>query len=165
MTHTYEKARLHHDPVCNARRRQEGFSLIELMIVVAIVAILAAIAIPAYQRQVRQSRESAAKTALLDLARREETYYSTNNIYTTQMLTLGYTTASGNAIQVPNNTGEDYYSVTITPASSGTTESTYTATATPQGSQASDSCKTYSITNTGVQSATGSTPGGGITCW
>ncbi|WP_188795663.1 type IV pilin protein [Dyella nitratireducens] len=151
-------------------RDYDGFSLIELMIVVAIVGILAAIAIPAYKKQIQQSRESSAKSALLDLARREETFYSTNNYYTAEMATLGYSNVTSNTIQVPNNTGEDYYSVTITaPASGGTTASTYTATATPvsTSTQAGDVCGTYQIDYLGNQTNTGATAtgSGGTSCW
>jgi type IV pilus assembly protein PilE len=165
MANTYGNAHIHHRSVRAAWRHHDGFSLIELMIVVAIVAILAAIALPAYQKYIMQSRESAAKSALLDLARREETFYSTNNYYTLQMATLGYANATGNAIQVPNNTNEDYYQVVITPAGTATTASSYTATATPVGPQTNDVCGTYSLNNVGVQTAGGTTSGGGVNCW
>ena len=55
-----------------------GFTLIELMVVVAIATILFAIAIPSYVTYIRQSRRTEAKTAVLDLAGREERYLSTN---------------------------------------------------------------------------------------
>jgi type IV pilus assembly protein PilE len=146
-----------------ARQRLVGFTLIELMIVVAIVAILAAIAIPSYQKQIMKSRRTSAKTALLDLASREEKYYATNNNYPATLGSVGYTIVdSTGAIQVPNNSNEDYYSVTITlgtPTAAG-----YTATAAPVGNQQNDSCGSYSITDLGVQNATG-TSSGGTGCW
>lgn len=146
-----------------APRKLAGFTLIELMIVAAIIAILAAIAIPSYQKQIMKSRRASAKTALLDLASREEKYYATNNNYPAALASVGYTNVNGSgAIQVPNNSDEDYYSVTIalgTPTATG-----YTATATPVGNQANDSCGSYSITDLGVQSATG-TSSGGTGCW
>src|SRR5438132_12993393 len=55
-----------------------GFTLIELMVVVAIVTILFSIAIPSYMSYIRQSRRTEAKTAVLDLAGREERFLSTN---------------------------------------------------------------------------------------
>lgn len=152
-----------------AWRRLAGFTLIELMIVVTIVAILSAIAIPAYQRQIMQSRRTSAKTALLDVASREEKFYSANNYYPASLASVGYSTVDGTgALQVPNNTNEDYYSVTIAvTAATGTTPAAFTATATgtTASNQSSDSCGNYSVTDLGVQSATGTNSGNGSGCW
>ncbi|MGH8158331.1 MAG: type IV pilin protein [Rhodanobacter sp.] len=150
-------------------RKANGFTLIELMIVVAIVAILAAIAIPAYQKQILQSRRTSAKTALLDLSGREERYYAANNTYDASLSDLGYA-ATGGALQVPNSSNEDYYSVAIAvTAAAGTTPASYVATAVPVNSQAADAtggCGTYSITDLGVQGNTGTNTGpGGSGCW
>ena len=57
-----------------------GFTLIELMIVVVVLTLLAAIAIPTYSNQIRKSRRSEAKSALLDLAGREERFMATNGV-------------------------------------------------------------------------------------
>jgi type IV pilus assembly protein PilE len=147
------------------RRKLAGFTLIELMIVVAIVAILSAIAIPAYQRQIMQSRRASAKTALLDVVSREEKFYATTNYYPASLSSVGYSTLNGaGALQVPNNTNEDYYSVTI--ALGVPTATGYTVTAAPVGNQANDSCGSYSITDLGVQTPTPSTNSGtGNGCW
>ena len=51
---------------------QQGFTLIELMIVVAIVAILAAVAIPSYQQYVVKSNRSAAQSHLLSVDNKQE---------------------------------------------------------------------------------------------
>ena len=61
--------------------RTTGFTLIELMVTVLIVSVLVAIAVPSYIDKVRKSRRTDAKTALLDLAGREERFYNTNNTY------------------------------------------------------------------------------------
>ncbi len=75
-------------------RRDEGFTLIELMVVVVIAVILISLAVPSYMTYVRQSRRTEAKTALLDLAGREESYFSTNgSVYTATAANLGFSAA------------------------------------------------------------------------
>lgn len=61
--------------------RTGGFTLIELMVVVAVVAILAAVAIPSYQEQVRKSRRGQAQADLVELAQRAERFHTVNNSY------------------------------------------------------------------------------------
>jgi type IV pilus assembly protein PilE len=134
-------------------RSKRGFTLIELMIVVAVIAILGAIAMPQYMREVRKSRRTAAKTTLLDVASRQEKYYATQNKYGA-LTDLGYT---GATIQAPSAT-QDYYNVTLT---LGTPTNGFTATAAAQGDQQKDTCGDYSITNLGVQTVTGTDSN----CW
>src|ERR1700686_4376020 len=85
-----------------------GFSLIELMVTLVVATILLTIAIPSYQNQIRKSRRTEAKTALLDLAGREETLYSTKNVYSIVPSTLGY-----GAGAFPMQVGSKYYSVNV----------------------------------------------------
>lgn len=66
-----------------------GFSLIELMIVVAIVAILVGIAYPSYTNSILKGNRGEARTALAELLQQEERYMTQNNCY------LGFTTSSG----------------------------------------------------------------------
>lgn len=72
-------------------KRQSGFTLIEVMIVVAIVGILAAIAYPSYQEIVRQTRRADAYSALMDIMARQERYFTDNNSYTDDLSKLGLT--------------------------------------------------------------------------
>lgn len=58
------------------RIRTNGFTLIELMIVVVIIGILAGIAYPSYQNHMRQTRRSDAKIALTKVASLQEKFYS-----------------------------------------------------------------------------------------
>jgi type IV pilus assembly protein PilE len=154
------------------KSRAAGFTLIELMTTILIATILIVIAVPSYTNQMRQSRRTDARTALLDLAQREERYLSTNNAYTGSAGYLGYATSAGTPFPqtVSNN---DYtlnvcLSATTTPpaapctasAGAGVTGLAYTITATAVNSQAKDTtCATLSVDNTGNQTATNSN------CW
>lgn len=150
--------------------RAAGFTLIELMIVVVIVTILAMIALPMYNQQIRESRRTEAKTAVLELASREEKYFSTANSYTTDPGELGYAAAGGGAT-FPQSTGE-YYQITVAVPDPGwagpATSPSYIITATPAAGspQLQDSqCQSFSVTQTGVQTALNSAGASNPDCW
>jgi type IV pilus assembly protein PilA len=69
-------------------QRKEGFTLIELMIVIAIIGILAAIAIPQFSAYRTRSYNSAAQSDLRNMATAEEAYYVDNSRYTGTEATL-----------------------------------------------------------------------------
>ena len=152
-------------------RPRGGFSLIELMIVVAIATILFALAVPSYITYIRQSRRTEAKTAVLDLAGREERFLSTNPAaYTSVATSLGYPAVPG----FPATVGNGYYTLnvcTVPPAASCppsaiATAPAYTVTATPVAgqSQAQDlQCTSFSVDSAGQQFATGSQTA--VYCW
>jgi len=147
------------------RHASSGFSLIELMVTVVIISILASIAIPAYNAQIRKSRRTEAKTALLDLAGREERYFNTNNAYTDVAANLGYTAATPTLTNL--SVGSGYYTVTVTfvPAAPPT-PATYQIVATAVGDQAGDACSTFTVNSNGSQSATSaSDPNPNVDCW
>ena len=153
--------------ITSRRPESSGFTLIELMIVVVIVAILASIAIPAYNQQIRKSRRTEAKTALLDLAGREERYFNANtgtNAYTNVSTNLGYAATLPTMVNYPVGTG--YYTVTVTPvAAAPNVPASYTIQATPVGDQANDlQCTTFTLSSTGQQIATGSATAS-VECW
>ena len=66
-----------------------GFTLVEIMIVIAILGILSAIAIPSYQEYIRKSRRTDAKEALLSAAALQERYFLQNNHYSSDISTVG----------------------------------------------------------------------------
>jgi type IV pilus assembly protein PilE len=151
------------------KTKPAGFTLIELMIAVAIVGILATIAATSYQRQVIQSHRTDARTALLDLAGREEKLFSTTNQYSAIPSVLGYGTAT-TAVSFPvgSSNGTNYYNVLITtpdPAQPANTNSyTITATPIPGGPQAADTtCTSLTVNQLGQQTATPAA--NAATCW
>lgn len=136
-------------------KRVRGFTLIELMIVVAIVAVLATIAMSAYQKQVRKSRRAEAKQALTDVSLREEKWRSNHVKYFGTDSVAADITAFGT---LPTSS---YYDLAISTAESATN---YTITATPKSGndQAKDSCSTLSLQNlAGAVSKLPTTTG----CW
>jgi type IV pilus assembly protein PilE len=143
------------------KHRSGGFTLIELMVTVAIVAILATIAVTTYSNQVLKSRRTEAKSALLDLAGREERLFSTTNAYSSDEAFLGYAAAS---TQMTNmNFGNRYYQLTATVAPL-VNPTTYTLTANPVGTQVNDTtCGSFSVNQLGVQTVTGT--GTVASCW
>jgi type IV pilus assembly protein PilE len=133
-----------------AKIRQAGFTLLELMIVVAIVAVLAMIAVPAYRQYILRGHRTDATKALQELAAREEDYYFSNNIYTNSLSNLGSSSSAAG----------EYYTVSIPSASS----TDYTLQATVQGTQAQDtSCTSFRLTRAGVQSSGGTATSD--VCW
>ena len=125
-----------------------GLTLIELMIVIAIVGILSQIAFSSYQSHIIKTRRSDAKVALIDLAARQERFYSTNNVYSNNPVSLGYGADATFPLSV-GSSGSSYYNLTVTASSA----IAFTAVATPTGVQMSDAeCYSYMINNLGVQS-------------
>jgi type IV pilus assembly protein PilE len=143
-----------------------GFTLIELMVTVAIVSILATIATTTYQSQVMRSRRTDARSALLDLAGREEKLFSTTNVYSSSPAALGY---GGAAFPIPvGGSGTNYYNVSlVTPdPAQGGAANTYLITATPIAGtqQAGDTtCTSLSVNQLGQQTAT--PVANAATCW
>lgn len=133
-------------------RKLYGFTLIELMIVVAIVGILAAVAYPAYQRQVLKSRRADATGALLGLAGGMERYFTENGTY------VGATAAGVYFDHSPIDGGTTAYNLSV----SASTATTYTLNAAPTSIQSDDQCGTLSIDNTGAKGVSDSTV---AECW
>jgi type IV pilus assembly protein PilE len=109
--------------------KQAGFTLIELMIVVAVIGILAAIAYPSYTDYVSQSRRGDAMNALSKVRIEQEKWRANNTTYGAQA-DIGITASP-----------DSYYTVLVT----SNAASSFTATATPANEQTGDSCGTFAV--------------------
>ena len=135
-------------------RRCAGFTLIELMIVVAVISLLAAIALPSYQDSVRKSRRADAKAALVQLAQFMERNFSLSQRYDLD--------SAGTAIALPFtespvDSGSKFYDLSLTAVGL----STFTLTATPKNGQAVDVCQNLTIDNAGTKGTSSSR----TDCW
>jgi type IV pilus assembly protein PilE len=149
-------------------KRDRGFTLIELMVVVIVIAILAAIAIPSYLNQTRKARRNGAEDALQQIALREERYRAECSGYCDASATpTGCSTCNWSALGGdPSGT---YYTYTVTVASAtSVAPATYSILATGKSTQLKDKdrssgsdCKnlTYAIDTSGIINKT---PTG---CW
>lgn len=133
-------------------RTQHGFTLIELMIVVAVVAILSAIAYPSYAEYVRRGHRAEARAGLLQAQQWMERAATATGTYP---LTAAFPAALKS---VPN----DRYDISVVSADGAS----FDLTATPKGAQAGDKCGSYTLSNTGQRGAAGVLSGAIVAeCW
>lgn len=133
------------------RTASRGFTLVELMIVVAVVAILAAIAYPTYQEQVRKSRRAQAKADLVEYAQAAERFYTVNHTYVDFHQSLPAVS--------PREAGAKTWYV----LSFAAEQSSFSISATAQDDQARDRCGDLSLDHQGGKQKTGDASLG--ECW
>lgn len=130
-----------------------GFTLIELMIVVAIVGVLAAVAYPSYTSYVIRANRAAAQSFMLEVSSRDERYMLDARGYAPDLATLGMT--------VPTEVSKNYTVTLVATAA----PPTYTITATPILRQLSQDtlCGTLTLNQAGTKTEGGS--GSVQDCW
>ena len=131
--------------------KQKGFTLIELMIVVAIVGIITAIAVPGYQQYSLKAKRSDAKIALIQAADSQERFYVINNSYA-----VNNTQLFGAATE---DSPERMYQLNVTAGD----VNGFTISATAQGAQTSDTaCLTFDFNQAGTKGPPAAVTAG---CW
>lgn len=137
---------------------QNGFTLTELMIVIAIIGILAGIAIPSYRDYIRRASRSEVKTLMLENAQFLERNFTEANRYDKN--------TTGTNITLPNTIspkgGSAVYNIALNPV----TETTFSMTATPVtgSSMDGDPCGTFTLNQLGQRGVTGGTLSA-ANCW
>ncbi len=133
------------------KQKQQGFTLIELMVTIAIVGILAAVAYPSYINYVKKGNRADAVDSLLALAGRMETYYMNKDTYAGATIN-----ATGTGTVGSNKSKAGSFTLSITSA----TAFAYSLTATPLSSD--PECTTLTLNSLGQKGATGSAS---ASCW
>jgi len=155
-----------------------GFTLMELMIVVAVASILAAISYPMYTDYLVRGTRSAAKVALTDAAARQEAYFNDRKTYSSTLAGLGlpadpyYVSKDGK--QGTTSTADMVYSISLTTGTAGGIVTTYTLTATPVNGQTRDNpgsppkkntCGSFILDSTGNRTVSPTATLSATDCW
>lgn len=142
-------------PLTMRQSGEAGFTLIELMIVVAVVAILATIAMPSYNEHVRKARRAQAKADISEYMQLAERYHTVNNTY------VGFALPRAFSPREAASAASAHYGIAINPAA---TANAITITAVPRAGsgQAQDRCGSLSINQASVKT---NSSGSLTDCW
>ncbi len=148
-------------------KKQNGFTLMELVITVAIIGILSAIVYPSYVSSVQKGKRSDAKVELLRIAQMQESYFAQNMSYAKTLTQLGLS-----ANTIPSEQNE--YNITIGSYSPNNCTGNNTAPcvsfrldAVPSGTQVNDThCPRFTLSSSGRKGTSASAlPAEVRACW
>ncbi len=147
-------------PTRRFESHQTGFTLVEIMIVVAIIGILAAIAVPAYNDYIVRSRITHATSGLADRSTRMEQFFQDNHVFF--QAAAGSNPELNSPVCVTDATASPFFTFTCVAAAN-----TYTLTATGRGPMTGF---VYTINQAGVRTSALATSISGwssnsTTCW
>ncbi len=135
-------------------KQHHGFTLIEVMIVVAIIGIISAIALPTYREQVRRGQRAELRTQMFAAAQYMNRFYAANDSFSA--------TRNGTAVSIPATltvsppSGDSLYQLDTT-NSVLDQATTFTLVYEPINGMAGDACGSYTLTNTGLRGNSGNT--------
>ncbi|WP_374402321.1 type IV pilin protein [Niveibacterium sp.] len=134
------------------RSISEGFTLVELLIVVAVIALLTAIAVPSYSSYIERGRRAEGRAALEQAAQMLERLYTRTNSYSVTLADAG----------IPATSSSGRYTISVAAMAADVIATSYVITATPSG-WTDPHCGSLTLNSVGQRGRTGTSP---VTeCW